>query len=338
MRKKALFIVSILMVMDLFLIIIKVSDNSYALKDDNNEKSTTKEIAKKEYEVKTAEEVDNNKTDNVDMVSLDIPNDAVSVVNSEYRIPDNLLSDLNNTIASYGSGSSFLVVNLNNGMSFGYNIDNAYASGSTIKATYALYVYKLIAAKKASLDDTMSYQAKYYNKGTGLIKNSAYGTVYSVKDLLYNMIHESDNVAYLMLLDKYKWDGFNDMLDDMGAVELHLSNTSRWGKLSCRSSAIIWQEIYRFSKTSQEGAELFDLFLNAKYNYFKEILPDVSSASKSGFTEMVVHDTGIVMDEKNPYIIIILSNTGGSMNNAYAHVKNMFSKIAPIMQDYNNYQ
>ena len=53
---------------------------------------------------------------------------------------------------------------------------------------------------------------------------------------------------------------------------------------------------------------------------------------------MVVHDTGIVMDEKNPYIIIILSNTGGSMNNAYAHVKNMFSKIAPIMQDYNNYQ
>ena len=117
------------MVMDLLLIIIKVSDNSYALKDDNNEKSTTKEIAKKEYEVKTAEEVDNNKTDNVDMVSLDIPNDAVSVVNSEYRIPDNLLSDLNNTIASYGSGSSFLVVNLNNGMSFGYNIDNAYASG-----------------------------------------------------------------------------------------------------------------------------------------------------------------------------------------------------------------
>ncbi len=112
MRKKALFIVSILMVMDLLLIIIKVSDNSYALKDDSNEKSTTKEIAKKEYEVKTAEEVDNNKTDNVDMVSLDIPNDAVSVVNSEYRIPDNLLSDLNNTIASYGSGSSFLVVNL----------------------------------------------------------------------------------------------------------------------------------------------------------------------------------------------------------------------------------
>ena len=36
MRKKALFIVSILMVMDLLLIIIKVSDNSYALKDDSN--------------------------------------------------------------------------------------------------------------------------------------------------------------------------------------------------------------------------------------------------------------------------------------------------------------
>ena len=140
-----------------------------------------------------------------------------------------------------------------------------------------------------------------------------------------------------MLLSKYKWDGFNEMLDDMGASESHLSNISRWGKLNCRTSAIIWQEIYNFSKKSDIGKELFNELLNAKYNYFKEILPDVDSASKSGFTELVVHDTGIVMDDKNSYIVAILSNTGGSMNNAYSHVKNMFSKIAPIMQEYNNY-
>lgn len=328
MRKKAIIVVSILIVIDAMLIIMRLSSNSYAL--DN--KTVAKDI-----KVKTFEEVKKKDDDNyIDIVSLELKNDEVDLINSDYQIPDSLKSDLVNTISKYTNGSSFLVVSLKDGMSFGYNIDQSYSSASTIKATYAYYVYKLVEAKKASLDDKMAYEAKYYNSGTGLIKDSAYGTEYTTRELLYNMIHESDNVAYLMLLGKYKWDGFNEMLDDMGTPELHLGNISRWGKLSCRSSAIIWQEIYRFSKSSQEGKELFDLFLGSKYNYFKDILPDVASASKSGFTEMVVHDTGIIMDKDAPYIVIILSNTGGNMNGAYNHVKNMFSKISPIMQDYTN--
>ena len=56
MRRKALMIVSILMVIDLLLIIVKVSDNSYALSDSDNAKVVSKE-KKKEYEIKTADEV-----------------------------------------------------------------------------------------------------------------------------------------------------------------------------------------------------------------------------------------------------------------------------------------
>ena len=331
MRKKALIIVSILMVFDLVLIITKLSQPSHAFKEETSDKSRIPVI-------KTAEEA-KEKSDNyyLDLVSMDTT-DTIKATNTEFTIPQNLLDDLNNTISSYPYGSSFLVVSLKDGMTFGYDIDKAYSSGSTIKAAYALYVYKLIADGKASLDDTETYQAKFYNKGTGNIKNSAYGTVYKVKDLLYEMIHESDNVAYLMLLNKYKWDGFNEMLDDLGTPESHLSNTSRWGKLSCRSSAIIWQEIYRFSKTDEEGKELFDLFLNSKYNYFKEILPETTSASKTGFTEMVVHATGIVMDDVNPYIVVVLSSANGDMGSAYYHVKNTFSKIAPIMVEYSKYK
>ena len=340
MRKKALVGVSILLVLSVLLLIIRLTDSSsYALPDNitNGENyDQEQDTQDPQIEVKTKEEA-KKESDYIDLVSLETTDGVVDLRGSEFSIPQNLLDDLNNTINSYTAGSSFIVVSLNDGMSFGYNIDQAYASGSTIKVSYALYIYKLIDAKKASLDDKIAYEAKFYNKGTGIVKNSAYGTEYSVKDLLYYMIHESDNSAYLMLLNKYGWDGFNQMLDDLGATELHLGNISRWGKLSCRSSAIIWQEIYRFGKEEGAGAELFDLVLNAKYNYFKEILPDVPSASKSGFTETVVHDTGIIMDEQNPYIVIILSNTNGSMNSAYNHVKNMFSKIAPIMQAYNEY-
>lgn len=336
MHKKALtFVTGCMLFCCILLLSARLTkNNSYAspqtVKDEENQ------VLKKELEVKTKEETKKS-TDYIDLVNLDSINNNVEVKNSEFVIPEELLNELNSTISSYTPGTSFIAVNLNDGMTIGYNIDQAYPSGSTIKVSYALYVYKLIDQNKASLDDKIAYQAKFYNKGTGLIKNSAYGTEYTIKELLYYMINESDNSAYLMLLDKYGWDGFNEMLDDLGAVELHLGNISRWGKLSCRSSAIVWQEIYRFGKKEGAGAELFDLVVNAKYNYFKEVIPDIPSASKSGFTETVVHDTGLILEGDNPYIIIILTNTNGDMGTAYNQVKMMFSKIYPIMKSYNEY-
>ena len=336
MRKKAMTFVFLLMILDVTLIVIRLSNPSHAFQEETSDKSRIKQIKTADEVSANDEEIEQNYY--LDLVSLEPNQETLEIANDNYSMPEDLKTDLINIFKDYKEGSSFLVVSLTDGMAFGYNIDQSYSSASTIKAAYALYLYKLLADEKANFNDEIAYEAKFYNKGTGVIKDSPYGTVYTVKDLIYNMIHESDNSAYLMLLNKYKWDGFNEMLDDLGTPEIHLSNTSRWGKLSCRSSAIIWQEIYRFSKTDQEGKELFDLLLNAKYNYFKEVLSETASASKTGFTPTVVHETGIVMDDDNPYIVVILSNTGGNSNNAHAHVINGISKIVPIMQQYKEYK
>ena len=333
MRKKALIVVSVLMVFNIGLLITKMIKPSMAFDEQRSDKSRITEI-KTADEASKIEDYDNFY---VDLVSLESTDGKINVMDNDFTIPEDLLNDLNNTVNNYQNGSAYLVVSLKDNMVFGYNVDASFSSASTIKAAYALYIYKLVADNKASLDDTISYEAKFYNKGTGNVKNSAYGTTYTVKDLIYQMIHESDNSAYLMLLNKYKWDGFNEMLDDLGTPESHLSNTSRWGKLSARGSAMIWQEIYRFSKTDDEGKELYDLLLNAKYNYFKEVVPELKSACKAGFTETAVHATGIVYENENPYIVIILSNASGNMNGAYSHVKNTFSKIYPVIQKYNEF-
>ncbi len=336
MRKKAMTFVFLLMVLDVTLIVIRLGNPSHAFQEETSDKSRIKQIKTADEVTTNDEKIDQNYY--LDLVSLEPNQETLEIASDNYSMPEDLKTDLINTFKDYKEGSSFLVVSLTDGMAFGYNIDQSYSSASTIKAAYALYLYKLLADQKVNFNDEIAYEAKFYNKGTGIIKDSPYGTVYTVKDLIYNMIHESDNSAYLMLLNKYKWDGFNEMLDDLGTPEIHLSNTSRWGKLSCRSSAIIWQEIYRFSKTDQEGKELFDLFLNAKYNYFKEVLPETESASKTGFTPTVVHETGIIMDNDNPYIVVILSNTGGDTTVAHTHVINGISKIVPIMQQYKEYK
>ena len=162
MHKKALFIVSVLMVVDLALIVVRLSNPSHAFQEETSDKSRIKEI-------KTAEEIKptENMTEQnyyLDLVSLEANDNTFEIVNNNFTIPEDLLTDLTNTIQGYKNGSSFLVVSLTDGMAFGYDIDTSYSSASTIKAAYALYLYKLAAAGKANLSDEVSNEAKFIIK------------------------------------------------------------------------------------------------------------------------------------------------------------------------------
>ena len=56
----------------------------------------------------------------------------VTVCNSEFKLSEELNNKINNHIKNFGGDCSFIVVNLNDGMSIGYNVDKTYATASTI--------------------------------------------------------------------------------------------------------------------------------------------------------------------------------------------------------------
>ena len=276
-----------------------------------------------------------SKVSTIDIASKKYTSNTITVLDSDFKISDELLLEINNSINSYGAGVSFYIVSLNDGMTIGYNVDKGFETASSIKAPYALYIYKEIEAGNINPDQLISYEEKYYNKGTGIIKKSDFGTTYSVKDLVYYSLNDSDNIAHIMLHKNFGVKGYNDMLKNLGTKHLYLTAGNPWGYTSSRSAALVWQEIYNFSLQGNEGIEFLNILSNGKYNYFKEVMPTIPSASKTGFASKDVVETGIVFGE-HPYIAIAIANKGGNIG-AYTQVLKLVSYMNDIMNEYDVY-
>ncbi len=271
----------------------------------------------------------------LDINAINYPSNSIAIANSSFVISDELLTEMNMIIRDYGVSSSFYVIDLDSNMSIAYNVDNKYETASSIKAVYALYIYKEIAKGNIDPNRKIVYEERYYNKGTGVVKNSDFNTEFTVRDLVYYSLYESDNIAYEMLHGTFGVAGYNEMLRNIGTKELYLTAGNPWGYNSPRSAALIWQELYNFSISSSEGIELFNILANAKYNYYKEVRPDLQSAGKAGFASKSVLQTGIVFD-KHPYICIVMANRGGQIG-AYTQVIKLIDVIDKVMQEYYGY-
>lgn len=271
----------------------------------------------------------------IDIGAKQYTNNTISIADSNFKISDSLLTNIYNTLNEYGASSSFYIVSLNDGMSIAYNVDKSYETASSIKAPYALYLYEQIAAGNIDPNQEIMYEEHHYNKGTGVIKKSDFGTMYTVRDLIYYSVNDSDNIAHQMLHKTFGVKGYNDMLKNLGTKQLYLTASSPWGYTSPRSSALVWQEIYNFSIRSEEGITFLNLLSNGKYNYFKEVMPLIPSASKTGFANKDVVETGIVFGD-SPYIAIAIANKGGNIG-AYTQVLKLVSYMNDIMNEYNEY-
>lgn len=272
--------------------------------------------------------------------TIDIPskvydNNVISIRDTNFTISQDLSDRIYQTINSFGASSSFYIVSLKDGMSIGYNVDKKYETASSIKAPYALYVYEEIANGNINPNQKFVYQSHFYNKGTGIIKNTPFGTEYTVKELVYYSLNDSDNVAHTMLHRAFGVKGYNQMLTNLRTDSQKLTVSNPWGFTTVRSSAIVWQEIYNFALRDEEGIEFLNILSHGKYNYYKEVMPSLPSASKTGFANRDVIETGIVFDEY-PYIAIAVANKGGNLG-AYTQVLKLITLMNDIMNEYKEY-
>ncbi len=261
---------------------------------------------------------------------------GITVLDSDFKISDETLNKLNNIINSYGQATSFYIVSLNDGMTVAYNVDRQFETASSIKAPYAFYVYKEITNGNIDPNQLITYRESYWNEGTGVVKFSNFGTQFTVKELVYYSLNDSDNIAHMLLHGTFGVNGYNAMLRELGTKQLYLSPGGPWGFTSARSAAIIWQAIYNYSLESPDGIEFLNILSNGKYNYYKVVMPDLPSASKTGFAKRDVVETGIVFDPRRPYIAIAMANKGGSIS-AYSEVLKLIGCMDDIMTEYDAY-
>ena len=269
-----------------------------------------------------------NETDDrqtVDISKIDYRKDEfkdgeITVNNSSFTIPENIAENIFSIMGKYRFDSGFYVIDTETGMSFGYNADMPFSTASTVKAGFALYCFKQVAEGNVKFNNIQRYERKHYITGSGSTKNSEYGTPITIKTLLYRMLYNSDNVAYYMLLDYFGCDGYNEMVAGLG-VENHISETNKWGNLTPHELGLIWNEIYAFSGTCEEGELLWEYLTGNLYNEIADELSEYDTiAHKSGWSPQGYHDSGVVFADR-VYIIVVMTSSGNRNSCLYETIR-----------------
>ena len=240
--------------------------------------------------------------------------ELVSCVNDkidEEKLPDSI-KDIINEINGYYNQSynhfAFLYRDIYTGFTVSYNENQNIFTASTIKAPTDIYIYEMVSQGNIDLDDKLTYTGRYYNTGTGVLKNKSFNTKYSIRTLLEYSTVYSDNAAHNMLMDNYGRVNMLNFWKEKGTTAIFTGNDN-WGVVNAHDASIYMQELYSFYVNNSEyGEEMMKNFMGAipkfisgKNNYVV--------ANKSGWSGTAIHDVSIVF-ANNPYIVVALSNLG----------------------------
>lgn len=246
------------------------------------------------------------------------------------------ITNLNKYMNLYSKRMQLSYKDINTGFHLGYNENHKNFAASTTKGPLALYVYLLADQNKIDLNKKYTYTKQYYADGTGIIKNSAVGTKYSVRDLTKYSIIYSDNIGYIMLRNIVKIKDVKNHFKNKGAKNLFNSPKKDglhqlFGDLTASDGNIYMIELYKYSlNNSKNSNELVSYFRKAGLNNVKTATKK-NVAHKYGWTDKYVNDMALVYD-KNPYAITITSTLGD--NNWSIIFQNVAKKIDVIHEMY----
>lgn len=229
---------------------------------------------------------------------------------------------------------SFYFRDLNNGEWIGVNEDEKYAPASMLKVSTLVAILKLASKDPSVLLEKVNYKPTNMLHQSYQPNQMLLGT-YSVKDLLQQMIIESDNDAMHALNELYATEVvkiYDDLdLPDFFSDELDFMSP----RLFSRFFRVLYNSSYLSDFYSDEA-----LGLLASTKFDKGLVAGVSSgtvvAHKFGeFTDASqsikreLHDCGIVYYPEKPYFICVM--TAGT---EFASLEGIISNLSKVTFDY----
>jgi beta-lactamase class A len=257
-----------------------------------------------------------------------------------------LVEDIVSERSDIKTGVFFL--NLNNSGWFSVNASDTFIPASLLKLPMLISYYKLNELEKDLFDQKIFYQGKDFNT----LKNLGNGTIipgntYTIKELMNEMIINSDNNA-LQLLYKYRQDSLKSIFSDM---KIPLPNTdgeiAEKDFVTTRDIARFLLVLYNASYLSPEDSEEALNILSR--SVFKEgivagVPSDVVVSHKFGERELAqkdngfkieLHDCGIIYYPKNPYILCVMTK-GSDLESEKIHIQKISKVVYTSVTDFAN--
>ncbi len=255
---------------------------------------------------------------------------AYGDLNSDYAAA---LESLDMILRDYNHNISLVAYSLDGKKAIGYNTDAQIFCACTVKAPYTLYCLMQMEKGAATLDTQMTYEKKHYEPGTGDMQYKPFGTVFDMRTMLHKSMSISDNVGYMMAVDYFGRDGYNQWVSSISAPSMQIKPTVWSLRANARDLAICWREIYKYFCRGGEYAEfLYNSCTGTDGNYSTQSL-DVAYSHKQGHNRSgdwtSYSDAGIVWKEGAPYILAIITDAPGPSS----YDAGVFADIAKIIHN-----
>lgn len=227
---------------------------------------------------------------------------------------DNLGDDIKNKVSELekyynddDSNFAFYYLDLNTSFSVSYNAEQPIFGASTMKAPFIIYLYKQASLGNINLDEELTYTENFYTNGSGVLQNREVGGNYSVRELCYYAINDSDNIAYRMLASRFGIGNARIFWEENGIKSIY-HNDVLFSEITAKDAGMIMKYLYDFSIEDETlGKELMNYFTNALYYFIPK--NGLVMAHKSGWAGYAIHDLAIKFDN-NPYVLVVLSKRG----------------------------
>lgn len=211
------------------------------------------------------------------------------------------ISKLNQLFQSNNNYFSFLYQDLYSGYTVSYNEESPIFTASTIKAPAMIYLYEEASKGKINLNEKLTYTSNFYSGGSGILQTKPVGTSYTIEQLIQYSIHDSDNIAYRMLMNHYGRKKILNYWQNLGTKNIYTLDTI-WGVTSAKDASIYMKEMYRFSKENNTyGKRLLQYFKGAEWKLITNKDGTFNTANKGGWSGTAIHDVAIVFEKIHTY-------------------------------------
>lgn len=247
-------------------------------------------------------------------------------------------------------GTSIFFLNLQNSGWFSVNNSDTFIPASLLKLPMLISYYKLRETEKDLFEQQILYQGENYNKyrnvgvGNGTITP---GKTYTIKELLHEMIVNSDNNAS-QLLYKYRQNSLQLIFDDLKiplpATDDEIADTDFVTPRDvARFLLVLYNSSYLNNDDSEEALKILSE-TSFKDGLVAGVPKDVTVSHKFGERELTddnkqmkveLHDCGVVYYPNTPYIVCIMTK-GNNLDRQKSVIQQISKRIYEGVSQFSN--
>jgi beta-lactamase class A len=211
------------------------------------------------------------------------------------------------------------ILDLNSGKKFLLHADEAFPQASSIKIAVLAELYRQAQAGKLNLTDLYTVQASDLVPDSDIMGGLTPGvTRITLRDLATMMVAVSDNSATNVIIDRVGMENINALMDSLGLshtrlrrkmMDLKAAAEGRENISTPAEMMMLLEALYRGKVLKKEMTDdFFKVLSTHKKSFIPRDLPEgLKIANKPGELEGVRNDSGVVLVEKRPYVICVMT-------------------------------